>query len=105
MCTRMAASSDEAGRRGVVWFAQREYDISQLQTFRSLGEPDEVIPRDVLGDDGAGGADERREPDRVVATTCTNVADRHAWLQFKKTGDLTGLIQGVAPAPQRSGLG
>jgi hypothetical protein len=32
----------------------------------------------------------------VVATACTNVADRHAWLQFKKTGDLTGLIQGVA---------
>jgi hypothetical protein len=80
----------------VVWFAQREYDVSQLQTFRSLGELDEVIPRDVLGDDGAGGADERREPDCVVATACTNVADRHAWLQFKKTGDLTGLIQGVA---------
>jgi hypothetical protein len=32
----------------------------------------------------------------VVATARTNVADRHAWLQFKKTGDLTGLIQGVA---------
>jgi hypothetical protein len=39
---------------------------------------------------------EKREPDRVVATACTNVADRHAWLQFKKRGDLTGLIQGVA---------
>jgi hypothetical protein len=32
----------------------------------------------------------------VVATACSNVADRHTRLQFKKTGDLTGLIQGVA---------
>ena len=61
-------------------FAQRECDVGQLQSFRSLGELDEVIPRDVLGDDGAGGADERRETDRVVATAGANVADRHAWL-------------------------
>ena len=69
----------------VVWFTQREYDVSQLQTFRSLGELDEVIPRDVLGDDRAGGADERRETNRVVATARTNVADRRARLSFKTT--------------------
>jgi hypothetical protein len=32
----------------------------------------------------------------VVAAACTNVAHRHALFQFKKTGDLTGLIQGIA---------
>jgi hypothetical protein len=32
----------------------------------------------------------------VVATAGTNVADRHAGLQFKKTGDLAGLIQRIA---------
>jgi hypothetical protein len=85
-----------SGQARVVWFAEREFDVRQLQKFRSPGELDEVIPPDVLGNDGAGGPDEMREPDRVVATACTNVADRHAWLQFKKRGDLTGLIQGVA---------
>jgi hypothetical protein len=85
-----------SGQARVVWFAEREFDVRQLQEFCSPGELDEVIPRDVLGNDRAGGPDEVREPDRVVATACTNVADRHAWLQFKKTGDLTGLIQRVA---------
>ena len=80
----------------VVWFAEREFDVRQLQEFCPPGELDEVIPPDVLGNDRAGGPDEVREPDRVVAAACTNVADRHARLQFKKTGDLTGLIQGVA---------
>jgi hypothetical protein len=37
-----------------------------------------------------------RETNRVVATARTNVADRHTLPQFKKTGYLTGLIQGVA---------
>jgi hypothetical protein len=85
-----------SGQARVVWFAEREFDVRQLQEFCSPGELDEIIPRDVLGNDRAGGPDEVREPDRVVATACTNVADRHAWLQFKKTGDLTGLIQRVA---------
>jgi hypothetical protein len=85
-----------SGQARVVWFAQRQCDVCQPQAFRSPGEFDEVIPRDVLGDDGAGGADEARETDRVVATACTDIANRHAWLQFKMTGDLTGLIQGVA---------
>ena len=67
-----------------------------FSAFRSLGELDEVVPRDVLGDDGAGGTDERREPNRVVAAAGTDVADRHARLQFKKTDDLAVLIQGVA---------
>src|SRR5262249_8043281 len=58
-------------------------------------ELDEVVPGDVLGDDGAFGADEGREPDRVVATAGANIANRHAWLQLKKTGDLAGLIQGI----------
>jgi hypothetical protein len=85
-----------SGQARVVWFAEREFDVRQLQKFRSPGELDEVIPPDVLGNDRAGGPDEVREPDRVVAAACTNVADRHARLQFKKTGDLTGLIHGVA---------
>jgi hypothetical protein len=82
--------------RGDFRLAQRENDVCQLEAFRSPGELDEVISRDVLGDDGARGADQVRETDRVVDTARTNVADRHAWLQFKKTGDLTGLVQGVA---------
>jgi hypothetical protein len=53
------------GQAGVVRFAQREFDVCQLEQFRSPGELDKVIPRDVLGDDGAGGADEAREADRV----------------------------------------
>jgi hypothetical protein len=68
------------GQAGVVRFAQRESDVCQSEQFRSLSEFDKVIPRDVLGDDGAGGAEEARETDRVVATACTDVADRHAWL-------------------------
>jgi hypothetical protein len=31
----------------------------------------------------------------VVATAGTDVADCHPWLYFKKTGDLTGLIERV----------
>src|SRR5258708_15307422 len=79
-----------------VWFAEGEHDVCQLQPSRRFGELDEVIPRDVLGDNGAGGADEARQPNGVVATAGTNVADRHAQLQFKKTGDIAGLIQRVA---------
>jgi hypothetical protein len=79
-----------------VRFAQREHDVCQLQAFRSPGELDEVIPRDVLGDDGARGAEETRETNCVVATAGTNVTDRHARLQCKKTGDLAGLIQRIA---------
>lgn len=85
-----------SGQTRVVWFAERELHVRQLQKFCSPGELDEVTPRDVLGNDSAGGADEAREPDRVVAIACTNVADRHAWFQFKRTCDLTGLIEGVA---------
>ena len=85
-----------SGQTRVVWFAERELHVRQLQKFCSPGEFDEVIPRDVLGNDGAGGSDEVGEPDRVVATACSNVADCHAWFQFKSTCDLTGLIEGVA---------
>lgn len=85
-----------SGQTRVVWFAERELHVRQLQKFCSPGELDEVNPRDVLGNDGAGGSDEVREPDRVVAFACTNVADCHAWFQFKETCDLTGLIEGVA---------
>ena len=92
----MAASSEDAGRRGSCGSPSANLTFVSFKQFRSPGELDEVIPRDVLGDDGAGGADERRETNRVVATAGTDVADRHAWLQFKKTGDLTGLIEGVA---------
>ncbi len=84
------------GQVGVVRFAQREFDVCQLEQFRSPGELDKVIPRDVLGYDGAGGADEAQEADRVLATACTDVADCHARFQFKATGDLTGLIERVA---------
>jgi hypothetical protein len=82
-----------AGKARVVWFAQRECDICQPQALRSPGERDEVTSRDVLGDDGAGGTDETGETHRVVASAGTNVGDGHAWLEFKKAGDLTGLIQ------------
>src|SRR5437763_4763402 len=85
-----------SGQARVGWFAQGDSDVCQFQTFGSPGEFDEVIPRDVLGDDGAAWADERREPDGVVATARTNVTDRHAWLQFETTGDLSGLIQAIA---------
>jgi hypothetical protein len=68
------------GQARVVWFAQRELDVCQPQAFRSPCEFNEITPRDVLGDDRAGGADERRETNRVVATARTDVADRHAWL-------------------------
>jgi hypothetical protein len=85
-----------SGPARVVRFAQRESDVGQLQAFRSPGELDEVIPRDVLGDNRAGGTDKARETNRVVAAACTNVADRHVGLQFKKTGDLAGLIQRIA---------
>lgn len=84
------------GQARVVWFAECELHVRQLQKFCSPCEFDEVIPRDVLGNDRAGGADEAREPDRVVATACSNVADCHARFQFKRTCDLTGLIEGVA---------
>src|SRR5262249_4015028 len=73
-----------------------EFDVCQLQTFGSLGEVSEVILPDVLGDDGAAWAQEAREADRVVAAASTDVADRHAWRQFKKTGNLSGLIQRIA---------
>ncbi|MDA9544682.1 hypothetical protein ACM43_08945 [Bradyrhizobium sp. CCBAU 45321] len=85
-----------SGQTRVVWFAERELHVRQLQKSCSPGEFDEVIPRDVLGNDRAGGADEVREPDRVVAAACSNVADCHTWLQFKNARDLTGLIEGVA---------
>jgi hypothetical protein len=42
------------------------------------------------------GAEEARETNCVVATAGANVADRHARLQCKKTGDLAGLIQRIA---------
>ncbi len=85
-----------SGQTRVVWFAERELHVCQLQKFCSPGEFDEVVQRDVLGNDRAGGSDEVREPDRVVATACSNVADCHAWFQFKQTCDLTGLIEGIA---------
>lgn len=85
-----------SGQTRVVGFAERELHVRQLQKFCSPGEFDEVIPRDVLGNDRASGSDEVREPDRVVATACPNVADCHAWFQFKNTRDLAGLIEGVA---------
>lgn len=47
-----------SGQARVVWFAEREFDVRQLQKFCSPGELDEVIPRDVLGNDRAGGSDE-----------------------------------------------
>src|SRR5258706_11002715 len=84
-----------SGQPRVVWLAEGEHNVCQLQPFRPLGELDEGIPRDVLGDNGAGGADEAREPDGVVATAGTNAADRHAPLQFKKTGRMARLIQRV----------
>lgn len=84
------------GQARVVWFAEREADVRQLHELGSLGELDEEIPRDVLSNNRAGGSDEVREPDRVVAIACTNVANGHARLQFKQTGDLTGFIQAVA---------
>lgn len=84
------------GQTRVVWFAERELHVRQLLEFRAPGERDEVVLRDVLGDDRAGGSDEVREPDRVVAFACTNIADCHARFQFKETCDLTGLIEGVA---------
>src|SRR6478609_8303849 len=85
-----------SGQARVMWFAEPEFDVRQLQEFCSPGELDEVIPRDVLGNDRAGGADEVREPDRVVAAACSNVAHCHTWFQFKGTCDLTGLIEGVS---------
>ena len=48
-----------SGQAGVVWFAEREDDILQSQPLGSLCELDEIVPRDVLRDDGAGGTDER----------------------------------------------
>ena len=42
-----------------MWFAEREDDILQSQPLGSLCELDEIVPRDVLRDDGAGGTDER----------------------------------------------
>ncbi len=57
-----------SGQPRVVWFAEGEHDVCQFQPFRPLAELDEVIPRDVLRDNGAGGADKAREPDGVVAT-------------------------------------
>lgn len=85
-----------SGQTRVVWFAERELHVRQLQRFCSPGEFYEVIPRDVLGNDRAGGSDEVRESDRVVATACTNVADCHARFQFKNACDLAGLIESVA---------
>lgn len=84
------------GQTRVVRFAERELNVRQLQKDCSPGEFYEVIPRDVLGNDRAGGSDEVRESDRVVATARTNVADRHARFQFKNTCDLAGLIESVA---------
>ena len=69
-----------SGQARVVWFAEREFDVRQLQALYSAGELDKVIPRNVLGNDRAFGPDEVRDPDRVVTAACTNVADRHAWL-------------------------
>lgn len=85
-----------SGQTRVVRFAERELNVRQLQKDCSPGEFDEVIPRDVLGNDRAGGSNEAREPDRVVAAACSNVADCHTWFQFKNTCDLTALIEGVA---------
>lgn len=85
-----------SGQTRVVWFAEGELHVRQLQTFCAPGEFDEVIPCDVLGNDRAGGSNEAGEPDRVVATACSNVADCHPWFQFKSTCDLTGLIEGVS---------
>lgn len=85
-----------SGQTRVVWFAERELHVRQLQEFCSPGEFYEVIPRDVLCNDRAGGCDEVRESNRVVATARTNVADCHARFQFKSTCDLAGLIESVA---------
>ena len=46
------------GQARVVWFAQRKHDVCQPQAFGSLGELHEVIPLDVLRDDGAAGSDD-----------------------------------------------
>src|SRR5258708_18568698 len=64
-----------------VWFAEGEHDVCQLQPFRPFGELDEVVPRDVLGDNGAGGADEAREPNGVVATARTRSEEHTSELQ------------------------
>ncbi|MDA9489731.1 hypothetical protein XI08_11455 [Bradyrhizobium sp. CCBAU 11361] len=85
-----------SGQTRVVWFAERELHVRQLQKFCSPGELYEIIPRDVLGNDRAAGCDEVRESDRVVATACTNVADCHARFQFKNACDLARLIESVA---------
>src|SRR6516225_5285513 len=80
----------------IVWFAEREYQVCQLQKVAAFGKLDEVVPSDVLGDNRAGAADQTREADSVVATARTNVADRHTRFQLKTSRDLTSLIQGVA---------
>ena len=47
------------GQSRVVRLAKREFDVCQPQAFGSPLKLDEVIQRDVFGDDGAGGSDKR----------------------------------------------
>jgi len=78
-----------SGQARVVRFAQRDMAfVPAFKRFRSPGELDEVIPRDVVGDDGPrGGRGGAR--DELCGSHCRrHVADRHARLQCKKTGDL-----------------
>src|SRR5258707_5529471 len=55
-----------SGQARVVWCAQCEYDVCQPYAFGSPGEFDEVIPRDVLGADGAACTAAMRQPYSVI---------------------------------------
>src|SRR5262249_6876252 len=56
-----------SGQARVVRFAEREFDVCQFEAPNSPGKLDEVIPRHILGNHRAGGADELGEPGGVVA--------------------------------------
>ena len=85
-----------AGQSWIMRLTEGELNVRQLEALRPRRELDEVVLDDVLRDHLARGTEERRQPDSMIAAPGTEVADRHARFETKKSGDLPRLIEYVA---------
>src|SRR5262245_4567988 len=75
---------------------QRNTKVVKFSWRYPLANLTKLTRRTTSCDDGAGGADQRREADGVIAASGADVANGHASLEFENAGDLAVFVEEVA---------